>query len=94
MSKTEERKENLFGQLKKKMGAGNDGGYRLDFHIDPKNYFSSSNNRRKEKQVEGKFCSFRVVEEEPKRRLCPEAQSLSLMAFQRKARLFRWIIGG
>jgi hypothetical protein len=50
------------------MGAGNDGGYRLDFHIDPKNYFSSSNNRRRkrEKQVEGNFVLFVLLKKSQK----------------------------
>lgn len=86
----------MFGRLKKKMGAGNDGGYiDLTFTSTQRIIFLLITDEKRETSRR-EFRSFRVVEEEPKRRLCPEAQSLSLMAFQRKARLLllRWIIGG
>lgn len=52
------------------------------------------NKRRKKEEKE--IFIFCCVEEEPKRRLCPEAQSLSLIAFQHTHTRhdFFWAIGG
>ena len=87
------REENC---AQREMRAGNDGGYRLDFHIQS---FVITDEKKKRKKLLFFFLFFfffRCVEEEPKRRLCPEAQSLSLIAFQHTHTRhdFFWAIGG